>query len=368
MKISSIKVGTLSIPLIRPFITAVRSTEQVKDVVVMLHTDSGYIGYGSAASTPAITGDSEDSIIKALLHQIGPQLLGKDIRDLNHLLHLIDTSTSKNSSPKAAVDIALHDLFAQYCQLPLYRWLGGLTNNISTGITISVKAINEMVEDSMAMVIDGFKTLKIKVGLNVEEDIARVTAIRKSIGNKIRLVVDANQGWTGVDALKAINEFERQKLNIEWIEQPVAADDIAGLKYIHDHVKSPVIADEACFSPKDALMLSRLEACAAINIKLMKSGGLENAKSIYTIAKAAGMKLMVGCMLESPIGIAAMASFAVSKPEIILVDLDAICLIRTNPILGGMTLQKNVLTLNDKPGLGIEGIDHGFNLVGELST
>jgi L-Ala-D/L-Glu epimerase len=140
MNITEIHITQLTIPLIRPFITAVRRTECVDDVVVVIKTDSGYLGYGSAASTPAITGDSTESIINAIKSILGPQLIGRSIAELNLLLQMNNQAIVGNTSAKAAIDMALHDLFAQYCGLPLYKLLGGNTNSISSCITISLKA------------------------------------------------------------------------------------------------------------------------------------------------------------------------------------------------------------------------------------
>lgn len=366
MKITEVHIAQLTIPLSRPFITAVRRTECVDDVVIMIKTDRGTMGYGSAASTPAITGDSTESIIKAIKNILGPQLIGRSISELNLLLQMNNLNIAGNTSAKAAIDIALHDLFAQYCGLPLYKVLGGNTNSIDSCITISVKASNEMVSDAIDLVNQGYRTIKIKLGLNPIEDIERVRAIRQAIGTDITLLVDANQGWSCEDSLKVITTFKQQQLNILMVEQPISAQDLLHLKVISDQVDCSIIADEACFSPKDALNIAKMNACDGVNIKLMKSGGLGNAQAIYDIAKTAEMAIMVGCMLESPIGVAAIASFAASKPNIVYADLDPIFLIRENYVLGGAQRSGNQIVLSDKPGLGIEGINQGLNWIGEI--
>jgi L-alanine-DL-glutamate epimerase-like enolase superfamily enzyme len=363
MKIISISLAKLTIPLIRPFITAVRRTDSVNDIVVMIKTDKGNIGYGSAAATPAITGDSEESIIKAIQEHIAPKLIGHRIDEFNHLLHLIKTALPGNTSPKAAIDIALHDLFAQHCQMPLYKLLGGHKNTLATSMTISVKNTDEMVADALALIHEGFHTLKIKLGLDPIEDLTRVRAIRSAVGNKIKLLVDANQGWDVNNALNIIHAFEQEKLNIDLIEQPVKASDLKGLKAITDQVSSVIFADESCFSPVDALNITQNHISDGINIKLMKSGGIANAQAMYHIAHTANLNIMVGCMLESPIGVAAAASFALSRENISLVDLDPIALIRENYVKGGAQLINNHIVLSDKPGLGIEGFSQGVSIV-----
>lgn len=364
MKISSIEIGKLTIPLLRPFITAVRRTENVEDVVVTIKTTDSKIGYGSAASTPLITGDTTDSIITAIQNILAPKLLGQEITNLNALLYIVQQSLHNNSSAKAAIDMALYDLFAQSCNIPLYKLLGGTTNELNTCITISVKGITEMADDAKLLVSQGFTTLKIKVGLDPIEDVKRVTAIRQAVGEQIKILVDANQGWESKNALKVIEQITA--LNVELVEQPVKAVNLEGLKFIRERTNSKIFADEACFSPQDAINIVKNECADGINIKLMKSGGLYNANTIYQIAKASHLKCMVGCMLESPIGIAAMASFALSKPDILFADLDAIALIKENPLIGGAKLLGNKIILANTPGLGITGFNFGYNQISEV--
>ncbi len=366
MEIASILVGILKIPLIRPFITAVRRTSHVEDVVVMVKTVDGLIGYGSAAATPAITGESQQSILHAIQTIIGPKLIGKRIDNFNQLLHVVETSLIKNSSAKAAVDIALHDLMAQYCKLPLYKFLGGSTNTVSTCITISVKEAKEMASDAKLLVSQGFKILKLKVGLNPVEDIERIQMIRQAVGEYITILVDANQGWNTKSALQVIRSIEQQHLGVAVVEQPVKASDLTNLKFIRDAVDSFIMADEACFSPEDAFAIAKSNASDGVNIKLMKSGGIYNANAIYHIANSASIQCMVGCMLESPIGVAAMASFALSKTNIKFVDLDPIALIQSNPVIDGARLVGDEIVLAEQPGLGINGFSEGFTQLYEI--
>jgi L-alanine-DL-glutamate epimerase-like enolase superfamily enzyme len=367
MNIVEIQLAQLSIPLTRPFITAVRSTEFVNDVVIMIKTDRGTMGYGSAASTPAITGDSTESIIDAIQTSLGPQLIGRDISELNNLLQMTNQARVANTSAKAAVDIALHDLFAQYCGLPLYQLLGGNKNTMDSCITISVKNTDEMVNDALEFKQQGHTTLKVKLGLNLEEDRQRISAIRQALGKELSLLVDANQGWSYEESIHMLHFFEAQKLNIKLLEQPIAAHNRAFLKKIKQQKICKIIADEDCFSPQDAFNLVQLEACDGINIKLMKSAGLAQAQAIYHIAKTAPMHIMVGCMLESPIGVAAIASFALSKPDIFYADLDPIFLIRDNYVLGGAQKLGNKIVLSEQPGLGIQGISQGLTVIGTIN-
>ena len=170
MKISKITFGMLRVPLKTPFKTALRTVERVEDIVVMVHTDTGHVGYGEAPATAVITGDTHGSIVDAIRHYISPRLIGEDIADLNRITRLIQTSMEKNSSAKAAVEIAIYDLWAQLYDAPLYKMLGGGDPVITTDITISVDTIDKMVADSISAVDRGFDSLKIKVGKDIGVD------------------------------------------------------------------------------------------------------------------------------------------------------------------------------------------------------
>ena len=167
MKITAIELGMLRVPLKTPFKTALRTVETVEDVVVLIRTDTGHTGYGEAPATAVITGDTHGSIIEAIRHFIAPRLIGQDVVNLNHLCTLVQTAMERNTSAKAAVEIALYDLWAQLHGAPLYQMLGGGDPVITTDITISVDYIDKMVADSLSAIERGFESLKIKVGKDI---------------------------------------------------------------------------------------------------------------------------------------------------------------------------------------------------------
>ncbi len=356
MLISQIEISRLRIPLIRPFITALRRTEHVEDIVVIIKTDTGLLGYGAAASTPVITGDSQESIIGAI-QIIANKLIGKDTSNFEELLLTIQSSLVNNSSAKASLDIALHDLVAKSMHQPLYKFLGGGNPDLKILTTVSVKDAVEMVADAKLFVAQGFETLKIKVGLNPAEDIQRLKAIREAVGNSLHILSDANQGWDAKSALQIIDSLLTNEIGITMVEQPVKAWDYANLKYVRDNSRIPIYADESVFNLRDANKVISGQMADGINIKLMKSGGLYPARPIYDLATSHNLPCMAGCMLESPIGLAAMAAFVVGKSNIKFVDLDPITMIKSNPVIGGVRLDGATLHLSSSAGLGIEKID-----------
>ena len=357
MKITEIRFGMLRVPLKTPFKTALRSVEQVEDVVVMVHTDSGHVGYGSAPATAVITGDTHGSIVEAVRQYIAPRLIGQDIANLNRITTLVQGAMEKNTSAKAAVEIAVHDLWGQLYGAPLYQLLGGGEPAITTDITISVDYIDKMVADSLAAVDRGFESLKIKVGKDIGLDIERVKAIHASVEGRALLRLDANQGWTAKQAVYAMHALEDAGVLLELLEQPVKAADIEGLKYVTERVHTPVMADESVFGPSQVFDLIQRRAADIINIKLMKTGGISNAIRIADIASLYGVECMIGCMIETSISVAAAVHVAAAKANVITkVDLDGPSLGQFNPVEGGVIFNESEITITDAPGLGIREI------------
>ena len=358
MKITDIELGMLRVPLKTPFKTALRTVDTVEDIVVLVRTDSGHTGHGEAPPTAVITGDTHGSIVEAIERHIKPRLIGQDISNLNHICGLIQNSMERNTSAKAAVEIAVYDLWGQLHGAPLYQMLGGGDPVITTDITISVDHIDKMVADSIAAVERGFDSLKIKVGKDIGLDIERVKAIHAAVEGRALLRLDANQGWTAKQAVYAMHALEDAGVLLELLEQPVKAADIEGLKYVTERVHTPVMADESVFGPSQVFDLIQRRAADIINIKLMKTGGISNAVRVADIAALYGVECMIGCMLESAISVAAAVHLAVAKADAITkVDLDGPSLSQFNPVHGGVVFNESEITITDAPGLGIVRID-----------
>ncbi len=358
MKITDIKLGMLRVPLKTPFKTALRTVNSIEDIIVMVETDTGHIGYGEAPATAVITGDIHGSIIGAIRSVIKPKLIGQEISDLNHIIRLIQNCIMKNYSAKAAVEMAVYDLFAQLYQAPLYKILGGGVPKITTDITISVDYIDKMVADSLSAIDLGFETLKVKVGKDIGVDIERVKAIYAAVEGKALIRLDANQGWTAKEAVYALHKLEEAGVRLELVEQPVKAYDLEGLKYITERVHTPVMADESSFGPREVIELIKMRAADIINIKLMKTGGIANAIKIADICSFYDMQCMIGCMLEGSISVAAAVHVAVAKSDVITkIDLDGPSLCLFDPVKSSVTFNNADITIADVPGLGITAID-----------
>jgi o-succinylbenzoate synthase len=356
MKIQSIEIGKVSIPLKKPFKTALRTVHSAEDIIVKVIADSGEVGFGNAPPTAVITGDSQDSIIAAIRDTLAPKLVGMEVDNLEGVMTALDSGMLHNCSAKAALDIAVYDLFGKRYGLPLYKLFGGYCRSMETDLTISLNEPAEMVRDSLEAVAEGYTALKLKVGNDPALDIRRVQAIRDAVGPAVKIRLDANQGWNAKEAVRTIRRFEADGLDIELIEQPVKAHDFDGLKYVTDHVETDIMADESAFGPYEVFRLLSMRACDLVNIKLMKAGGLHNAIKIAHFAETMGVQCMMGCMLESKVGITAAASLAAGKRIVTRADLDAAVLLAEDPVVGGVSFDKNQLILSNAPGLGITEI------------
>lgn len=353
MIIKNIRIDEIEIPLVTPFKTALRTVESVSDVLIQIETDTEHVGYGEAPPTAVITGDTKGSIITAITEFILPAVRGMDIEDLDGIMSKISRCMLKNTSAKAAVDMAVYDLYAKNLGKPLYKVLGGHRKEVETDLTISVNSVDVMVGDSMKAVREGFRILKIKVGKEGLKDVERIQAIREAVGSSVRIRVDANQGWTAKDAVRIITAMEDKGLDIELVEQPVPAHDFSGMQYVTGNVATLILADESVFSAEDAIKLITGRAADLINIKLMKTGGIYEALKICAIAEVYGIECMIGCMLESKISVSAAAHLAAAKGIITRADLDGPSLCRLDPYEGGPVFRGPKIIMSEEPGIGI---------------
>ena len=359
MKITNVRLGRISVPLRTPFKTALRSVNSVEDVIVEIHTDCGAVGYGEAPPTGAITGDTTGAIIGAIQDHIAKTIVGRDVDEFEPLLQSVQKCIVGNSSAKAAVDMALWDLYGQLYHIPVYKLLGGGRKKIVTDITISVNDPETMAKDARLAVARGYDCLKMKVGISPELDVARLKAVRSAVGRDVVIRIDANQAWQPKQAVGILNRMQEQGLDIELVEQPVKAHDFEGLKYVTERSYVPVLADEAVFSPEDAMTIMKMGAADLINIKLMKCGGLYNALKIASAAQVFGVECMIGCMLEAKISVNAAVHLGCARNIITRVDLDGPVLCSEDPTLGGAVFHEKEITVSDAPGLGILGIEAG---------
>jgi o-succinylbenzoate synthase len=353
MKIKYVEIHPISIPLKESFTISLGTIEDADNVILCMKTDDDLVGWGEAAPSSPITGDIQEYIISGL-NFIKPILIGRDPFDISRIEQDIEAAIKGNCAMKAAIDMALLDLIGNTTKTPIYKLLGRYRTEFRTDCTIGIKDPKDMARDAVRIVEEGFSTIKVKVGTDPAQDVERIKEIRDAVGYEIRVRADANQGWKPKDAVRVIKRLERYELQL--IEQPVPWWDIKGLKWVRTHVDIPVMADESVHSPQDAIKLIEQDAVDMFNIKLMKCGGIKNGIKIANIAESAGMKCMVGCMIESRVAITAASHLVASTKNITEVDLDSSLSLSEDPIEGGIKIDRGKIVLPDKPGLGIDSV------------
>ncbi|MCX5800636.1 MAG: dipeptide epimerase [Candidatus Eisenbacteria bacterium] len=297
----------------------------------------GLVGLGEAAPSP-FYGENQATVLAVL------EILRQDIPDDPFLLEEVQQKMEKricgNPAAKAAVDIALHDLVCKKLGIPLHRFFGlSAEKTPCTSFTIGIDETDVMKQ--RALEAGEFSVLKIKVGTDRDEFV--LDAIRSVTDKTLR--VDANCAWTPREAVVKISRLE--KFGIEFVEQPIAPGDAHGLRFVRENVAVPVIADESVRTSRDIEAL--IGAVDGINIKLMKCGGLREALKMIHVARAVGMKVMLGCMVESSVGITAAAHLS---PAVDYADLDGNLLLAKDPF-SGVGVRQGKLVLPSEPGLGV---------------
>ncbi|MCW8092947.1 dipeptide epimerase [Alteromonas sp. ASW11-130] len=363
MKITGIEFANLAIPLVTPFKTALREVTHCKDLIVMITTEGNAVGIGAAPSTPLITGDTHASIKAAIDQIIAPMLIGRSLDEFNVLIQMVAKSLINNTSAKAAVDIALHDLWGQYLGQPLYKLLGGNNPRLKSDITISLNSTEVMLNDCEKALSQGFTELKLKVGNAGLEEFNRILCISQKVGDRALLRLDVNQAWTAKQTLDILAKLKQHHVVLELVEQPVHYIDLAGMAQVCAASPYPIMADESAFNARAVLDLHSRNAADIANIKLMKTGGIGPAIQMCQVAKTVNMPCMIGCMLEGPIGVTAAMHLAIAYSDCItFIDLDGAFLAqkldKKKQSTFGITLTPPYITVNDKPGLGhIEMLD-----------
>ena len=347
-KITDIAIYPFNIKMAEPFRIATMEVDCSPNVLIKIETEEGLVGWGEASPLHSIVGETQ-SICIAAAQELRRLLIGKDAIEISARVQEMDEFLPHNSTIKGAFDMALYDIAGKAVGLPVYQLLGGRPRPMETDLTIGLCHPKEVIKKTQAVLGKGFNIIKVKLGTNLKDDLNRLTAIRET-APKAKIRIDANQGWDRVTAIRALSAFE--ELDIEFCEQPISASDIKGLREVGGSTTIPLMADEAVFTPASALRLVEEDACPYFNIKLSKSGGIHNSLKVAAIAEAAGVKCMVGCMLESRLGLAAAVHFARATSCVHFYDLDMVVEHTEELIDGGMTIKNGMISINETPGLG----------------
>jgi len=350
MKITAVDFISVEMPLRVPYTIAYETIEKVTNIFIRIKTDGSLVGFGCAAPDLAVTGEDAHSVKSAIESAVIPLLQQRDPFRSSLIMDELREKIINGPSILAAVDMALYDILGKKAGLPLWKLLGGFRSKILTSVTIGILPLDETVAMAKAFCDQGFKSLKIKGGIDVDHDIERIKSVRNVVGNSIELRFDANQGYSADQAIKLVKETEMEKL--ELLEQPTSRNEPDLLGRVTDNVPIPVMADESLMDLRDAFRLARHELVDMVNIKLMKVGGISEALHINSVARSARLEVMVGCMDESALAIAAGLHFALARPNVMYADLDGHLDLINDPAATCFTLTNGYLIPNELPGLG----------------
>ncbi len=334
MKISAHRID---LTLVHPFTIARGTRDSVGRVILELEHE-GIVGIGEAAPSDRY-GESPETVT-AFLGRLDPDHFA-DPFETERILEHVNAAAEGNAAAKAAVDLALHDWIGKRLGVPLWKLFGLRKDDACrTSFTIGIDS-PEVIEQKVREA-EPFPILKVKVGVQGDETI--IATIRSLTGKVLR--VDANEGWKSREqALEKILWLEQQ--GVEFVEQPLPAQDLDGMRWVRERVHIPLIADESVQRLPDLPRLAG--AFDGINIKLMKCTGLREGLRMIHTARALGLKIMLGCMVESSVAVSAAAQLS---PLADYADLDGNLLVSDDPFRG-VVVKEGRLILNDRPGLGI---------------
>lgn len=352
MKISEVQSRMEHFELLRPYAIAFRDVDAVVNFIVTLRTDTGLMGLGTAAPEPHVTGETVEACGKALGSDSLDWLIGGDTRSCASHCRELERRMPDTPAARAAVDIALHDLLAQHLGIPLVELLGRVHDKILTSVTIGIQSVDATIAAAEEHISHGFRILKVKLGHSVEEDIERLRKLRERVGKSVAIRVDSNQGYGFQEFCRFVNETK--ELDIEFIEQPIPVAEDNTLRELPQDVRARIAMDESLLNEADAIrLIAPPGVCGTFNIKLMKCGGVQAAGRIATIAEAAGIHLMWGCMDESIISIAAALHAALASPATRYLDLDGSLDLSRDVVTGGFELEDGYMSTHCAPGLGV---------------
>jgi L-alanine-DL-glutamate epimerase-like enolase superfamily enzyme len=353
MKITSVKVWLQQLPLTKPYTIAYKTIADTEIIFLEITLQNGVVGLGASNPFAEVVGETPAITLANLQTDFVQQMVGRDVRHFNQLIDEALLQFPHLPGTIAAIDIALHDAFCQLTGIAVVDLYGRKMNALPTSITIGIKDTAEMLEEAKANYVAGFKVIKIKTGLSVEEDIERVTKLTEQFGNNMLIRVDANQGYN----LQQLQQFidQTKDLSIELIEQPMKVGKENELAALDATDRNKLAADESLLDAASALQLAYPPTPYGIfNIKLMKCGGIRGAREIATIAAAAGIDLFWGCNDESIVSITAALHAAFSSGNTKYLDLDGSFDLSRDLVTGGFILKDGVMYCSDEPGLGVK--------------
>lgn len=353
MKIIAVRPFIKKLALTKPYTIAYNTFSEVALVFLEITLTNGIVGMGSASPAEEVVGENPEQTLANLQTEFVENLVGRDIRHFQQIIFESHQHFALLPGTQAAIDLALHDAFGKYLGVSVASFYGQKVKALPTSVTIGIMNVAETLEEAKNFAQLGFKILKVKTGINVEEDIERILRLDELYKNKMLIRVDANQGYSIQDLQYFLSATKEAK--IELIEQPLPVGQEKGLLILDADDRKILTADESMKNAKYALKFSEEPQPFGIyNIKLMKCGGIMGALSIANITQNAGIELFWGCNDESIASITAALHVAYSCPNTRYLDLDGSFDLAEDLVKGGFSIEDGLMKINDKAGFGFE--------------
>jgi len=319
MKITAIELFHISIPFAKPYkLSRVYGTRYDAEAVIFkVHTDEGIVGLGEADPLNPFTEETPATVMVVTRDHIAPQLIGRNPTHIAAIESNLDVMVHGNLLARGAVNMALFDIAGKANDVAAHMLLGGLNqSNLQLLSPIGSGTPEEDAASIQQQIEDGYQTVMIKMGaLSIDAEIQRMIAARETFADQIKIIVDANQGWTVAETLEFLDGIGRNRPDL--LEQPIDRHDVSGLKRIHRRAACLLSADEGVASTQEATALIRAQAVDAFSIKVSKNGGLSNARKIAATADAFGLKILMNSMLEFGITQAASLQLGCVLPNLL---------------------------------------------------
>ncbi|CAL5445225.1 unnamed protein product [Camellia sinensis] len=357
----------LNVPLIAPFTIASSRVEKVENVAIRIELSNGCVGWGEAPILPSVTAEDQPTALAKAAEACGflrrspAMTLGSVLGEIGGVL-----PGHEFASVRAGIEMALIDAVANSIGIPLWRLFGGVSNTVTTDITIPIVSPAEAAELASKYQKQGFKTLKLKVGKNLNGDIEVLKAIRMVYPDCL-FILDANEGYTSNEAIQVLERLHEMEVNPVLFEQPVHRDDWEGLGHVYRIAKEKyglaVAADESCRSLVDAKKIVKENLADVINIKLAKVGVL-GALEIIEVARSSGLNLMIGGMVETRLAMGFAGHLAAGLGGFKFVDLDTPLLLSEDPVLESYEVSGSIYKFTNARGHG--GFLHWDNIMWDI--
>ncbi len=351
MKVVKVEAIPFKIPYVAPLKFGYGGyLEAAEHVLVRIHTDDGVIGTSEAMARPSIYGESQASIVFAIQNWFAPIIVGHDPAHIERIWQKLNL-IAWNPTAKGAVDMALYDAVARKRGVALWEMLGGSSDSLEIGWTISIRALPEMIREAEGALAKGMKAFKVKVGLEPSKDVEVIKALRELAGPHFLIYADVNMAYSVSTAIRTIKKME--EYGVGFVEEPVVNWDWRGRLRVSKAISIPILGDESVFTPEQVAREIDLGVVGIIGIKTPRTGYTQSLKIVH-LAETANLPCLMGTQAESGIGTLCSAQFGAARNNVsIPSEISSFLFMKDDLLAEPVPFKDGVITLPPRPGNGV---------------